>query len=346
MDVLARFIRSTTFRVVCALVGVLVPVAWLLTLVTPSEEAVKVRNALVMQVGTPADFDWTPDEIPATFLVNRKGVPAEFLQVARRFGPPLAPGGEGALDRALVVSRELMSASHRVGGPIQSDNLNAYHGITADGRGYCADFTQVFNAIAVASNLPVREWSIAFEEFGAGHAFNEIYDAGQGQWVLVDPFHSLYFVDPDSREPLSVREVHDRLLGIDKDSGIEMRSIVKERFPFRSEALAIDYYRRGMPQLAMTWGNNVFDYERSVAVGWAGRVSRSLQQAIAIMLGIYPRSVIYPVGVSTSDVAELDRARTRFLLAIASVLICGLLFGALLYDSVRRAGGRSPGSRA
>jgi hypothetical protein len=346
LDVIERLIRSNAFRIVCALVGALVPVAWLLTLVTPSVEAVKVRNALVMQLGKPADFDWTPAETPATFLVNRQGVPAEFLPVARRFGPPLAPDGAGALDRALVVSRGLMGTAQRMGGAIQSDNLDAYRGITADGRGYCADFTQVFIAIAVASNLPVREWSIAFEEFGAGHAFNEIYDAGQGKWILVDSFHSLYFIDPDSREPLSVREVHDRLLGIVEDSPVEVRSIVKESFPFRSEALAIDYYRRGMPQLAMVWGNNVFDYERSAAVNWAGRVSRPLQQAIAIMLGIYPRSMIYPVGVSMRDVDELDRAGDRFLLAMACVLVCGLLFSALLYDSVRRSGGRSRGPRA
>ena len=36
----------------------------------------------------------------------------------------------------------------------------------------------------------------------------------RGKWILVDSFHSLYFVDPATREPLSVLEIHDRLLSL------------------------------------------------------------------------------------------------------------------------------------
>ena len=72
---------------------------------------------------------------------------------------------------------------------------------------------------------------------------------------MVDSFHSLYFVDPASREPLSVIELHDRLLRIGgEDRGAEIQRIVPERFPSRSEDLAIDYYRRGMAQLWLVWG--------------------------------------------------------------------------------------------
>jgi hypothetical protein len=214
-----------------------------------------------------------------------------------------------------------MSAPKRVDGPIRSDTLDSYRLITGEGRGYCADFTQVFNAIALTEKLPVREWTIAFEGFGAGHAFNEIFDRSRGKWIFVDSFHSLYFVDPVSREPLSVLEVHDRLLGLGSIRDLEIQHILADRFPFRSEDLAIDYYRRGMPQLALMWGNNVFDYDRSRLVQTVGRLSRAGGQFAAILAGIYPQGRIYPVGVSQRDVDSLGHTRRNVILAVASCAI-------------------------
>ena len=313
------------FRYTTSVLALTVSLLWLFTVVTPSEEAVKVRNSLVAQVGEPADFDWAPEETPPGFLGD-SGRPHEAYRAIR--GSLLALGREDAtpgLDGALAISEHLMKNPERRGGPIQRDTVTTYREIIDKGRGYCADFTQVFNAIAITAGLPVREWSIAFDAFGSGHAFNEIYDSQRGKWILVDSFHSLYFVDSASEEPLSVLGVHDRLLSLGTSDGVEIRRIGDGRIPFRSDDLALDYYRRGMSQLALLWGNNVFDYERQPLVRFAARFGRSAEQAMAILAGVYPEVVIYPTGVSQRDVDALFRKRQHFFLALGAVAVSGLL---------------------
>jgi hypothetical protein len=341
------------FGTVAALVGVAIPSLWLFSLVTPGEEAVKVRNALVAEMGEPHDFLWTPAEPPPGFQFN-EAPPTELYRAAARSLQASNEGGppRQGLDLALEIARHLMGEpGRRTGGPIQAGLDETYQAITARGRGYCADFTQSFSGLAVAARLPVRTWSISFESFGAGHAFNEIYDNRLAKWVLVDSFHSLYFVDPDSKVPLSVLEVHERMLALDDETrGIEIEPIVKGGIPFRSEAMALDYYRRGMSQLAMFAGNNVFDYDRSPVVRAAASVSRHAERAAAIATRQYPSLLIYPDAVSDRDVRALMRVRSRVLLATGALAIACLVFGCYLLGlwlGRQRAvpgGGRATGS--
>lgn len=327
---------------VAALLGMAIPGLWVLSLVTPGEEAVKIRNALAATLGQPSDFAWTPDRMPPDFLVNSAAPSPEFLQAASR----LRVGDTGApregFDLALAISRHLMSAPQRLDGPIQSGLHAAYTGITQRGVGYCADFTQVFTALAVAAGLPVRTWSISFETFGAGHAFNEIYDQRLGRWMLVDSYHSLYFADAATLEPLSVLDVHDRLLAPTSTAPtMVIQRIVPDLFPFPSDAAALDYYRRGMSQLALAWGNNVFDYDQSAPVRWSAAVSRHAERAVAIVIGEYPGMRIYPVAVSERDLRGLLRVRDRFALAVGSLFVaCGVFGWALL--AAWRKPGRQP----
>jgi hypothetical protein len=324
----------TTFA---AMLGIAIPGLWLLSLATPGEEAVKIRNALVAELGQPDDFDWTPQQTPPGFLLNDAAPSPEFQQAADR----LRVSGSGAprqgLDLALAMARHLMGAPQRLDGAIQAGLHEAYTGITQQGVGYCADFTQVFTGLAVAAGLPVRTWSISFEGFGAGHAFNEIYDQRLGRWVLVDSYHSLLFLDAASREPLSVIEVHERLLApADAGRSIEIQRIVPQRFPFPSDEMALDYYRRGMPQLALAWGNNVFDYDRSLPVRLAAGVSRHAERATGILVGEYPRLKVYPEDISARDLRSLDRIRQRFWLALGSLALASGVFGWLLWTTWRR----------
>ena len=330
--------RTRWLTTLAALVGIAIPAAWLLSLVTPGEEAVKIRNGLVASIGQPADFTWTPDDVPADFLANQALPSPQYAEAARALVTPEPGLRLEGLDLGLAISRHLMEGpGDRLGGPIQGSLAAAYEGITRQGRGYCADFTQVFSGIAVAAGLPVRTWSISFEAFGAGHAFNEVFDDTLDKWVLVDPFHSLYFVDPASREPLSVLEVHDRLLANDVAApAIAIQRIVPERFPFPSDPVALDYYRRGMPQLALAWGNNVFDYDQSMAVRWGARVSRHAERALGIVVGQYPEIRIYPVNVSYRDVGSLFRARNRFFAAAGALVVATFVFGGLLVATWRR----------
>ena len=312
---------------------------WVLSLVTPGDEAVKIRNALVVKVGTPAEFDWIPGRAPASFHVNQARPTPEFSRIASQLASRASGPPRDGTALALEISRHLIGGpGKRVGGPIQSNLAKAYDGITRERRGYCADFTQVFSAIAIAAGLPVRSWSISFEAFGAGHTFNEIYDDRLGQWVMIDPFHSLYFIDASTRRPLSVLEVHDRMLSLHgQPEQIELEPIVEGRLPFRSTAMAFDYYRRGMPQLALSWGNNVFDYDASQPVRWSAHVSRYLERAVGILVGQYPAMLVYPDGVSERDVESLFRVRARFVLACSVLVIAIAYYGWMLVSTWRRA---------
>jgi hypothetical protein len=227
-----------------------------------------------------------------------------------------ARSDQQGLGFALAVSTDLMRSPRRVDTPIRDNSFRTYLAITREGRGYCADFVKAFTAIALARGLAVRQWGFAFDGFGSGHTFNEIYDPQLQKWVLVDSFHSLYFVDPGTREPLSTLEVHDRLLGIGAQHGaVEIVKIIEKRFPFRSDALAMDYYRRGMPQLWLVWGGSPFDYEASIAGRLEQGVHRALGQLVGIATGKYPKIRIYPVGLSQRDYRALVEARNEFFLA-------------------------------
>jgi hypothetical protein len=314
-----------------------VPLILLLTTVTPSEVTVRVRNALGASVGVQADFDWTPDRIPPGFLWSTVTPPAEFSRIADGLVAATASADQHpGFDLSLAISRDLMRAPKRVGTPIRAPAVETYRYITEQGRGYCADFVKSFNGIALAADVPVRQWGFAFTAFGSGHTFNEIYDRARAKWLLVDSFHSLYFVDPQTREPLSTLEVHDRLLSLDPQRrGAEIVRIVPGRFPFRSDAMALDYYRVGMRQLWLVWGNNALDFERHPVTGPVSRVSRGAGQLLGLAIGQYPTIRIYPKGVSERDLRELFRARDELLLALAFCVISVLLFGPQIFQLLR-----------
>jgi hypothetical protein len=155
---------------------------------------------------------------------------------------------------------------------------------------------------------------------------------------MVDPFHSVHFVDRSSREPLSVLELHDRLV-LANPAPVAIEPIVTGAMPFATDELAFDYYRRGFKQLALVWGDNVFDYDQSVPVKVAAKVSRHAERALAIGLGIYPDLRIYPEGRSSRDVDSLFRLRDRFIAATILTAISVVVFGILLVRTWSRARG-------
>jgi hypothetical protein len=338
MAVTPPIVDRRWLRLLTALVGLVVPFLWLWTTVTPSEVAVRVRNALGASVGQPADFDWTPDRVPQGFLLGTAKPPTEFARLADTLRDASGSTGPATnLDFALALSRDLMRAPKRVGTPVRAPALPTYRAITEQGRGYCADFVKAFDAIALAGEVPVRQWGFAFTAFGSGHTFNEIFDPSRDKWVLVDSFHSLYFVDPVTQESLSTIEVHDRLLSLDPERrDVQIVRIVPGRLPFRSEAMALDYYRVGMRQLWLVWGNNVLDFEQNPITGSLSRVSRGAGQLLGLVLGKYPTIRIYPKGMSERDLRELQHARNELLLALACSGVSTLLFGAQLVGLLRR----------
>ena len=329
--------------ILAALLGMLVPAVWLYTTITPGEDMVRLRNAIGVEVGEVADFTWSPGDPPEGYLVNRGAVPPGFIELAQSIESRSEAATSDAFEFGLAISRDLMKAPKRIGSPVQRNAATTYLAITEQGRGYCADFVKAFDAIALAAGVPVRQWGFAFNGFGSGHTFNEVYDSVRGKWMMVDSFHSLYFVDPVSREPLSTLEVHDRLLHVNGEHrDVQIVRIVPDRFPFRSDEIALDYYRRGMPQLWLVWGNNRFDYEASLAGGLDASVHRALGQLVGRASNKYPTIRIYPAGLSERDLNELIEGRNEFLLAAVALMLSVLVFGVYLINSVR--GGR--GGRA
>lgn len=296
--------------------------AWVLTTVSTGDNLVRLRNSLGVQIGELSDFTWLPEAPPPGFLQGTDRAAADLTDVAR--GIEVGDGGDrsGGFPVGLALSRDLMRAPKRVDGAVNAPTLETYRAIVQQGRGYCGDFVKAFAAVALAKGVPVRQWGFAFDGFGSGHTFNEVYDTTLGKWVLIDSFHSLYFVDPVSREPLSTLEVHDRLLAVGPvPHEVEVVRIAAERVPFRTDQLAIDYYRRGMSQLWMVWGNNTLDYEASFAGRIESALHRSVGQLIGILTGRYPVIRVYPVAMSRRDYRLLLDTRREFVMAATSLAV-------------------------
>src|SRR5262249_30709734 len=155
---------------------------------------------------------------------------------------------ESALAKALRIAQHLRLTS-RHGDPIQANTRETYEKIIGGQGGYCSDYTQAFNALALAAGLKVREWGFTWEDMANGHAFNEIWDEDLRKWVFIDAFTSFYVVDAATSQPLSALEFRASLLDEPGAGPVKVIPIVSERFGFKSPQRALDWYRRGVPQM-------------------------------------------------------------------------------------------------
>ncbi|HEX6996404.1 MAG TPA: transglutaminase-like domain-containing protein [Gammaproteobacteria bacterium] len=305
-------------------------VATLVTILLPATDLTRFRNSLLATVGQPADFEWTPDAYPADFKLETAAPPDELLAAVRA----IRTHADDA-EHLMTSLVEHLRSKPKKRGPIKSTTLHAYREIIEQGRGYCADYTQVFNGLANTAHLPVREWGMAFDGFGGdGHAFNEIYDEDLGQWIFVDPMNGFYVRDRATGRPLSALEFRERTTRPDGFDTISIERIV-ENFLFPSDRAAFDYYARGADQLYLWFGNNVFTYDNHPvvrALSW----SRALEGLAAIALGVHPEIRIYPTGSNAAMIESLLRLPYYvFGLTILSALL-GLSLLIQVYLMVRR----------
>ncbi|WP_193369767.1 transglutaminase domain-containing protein [Pelagibius marinus] len=257
-----------------------------------SIDAVRIRNAMVAELGSPAQTTWRPDRIPTDFQWESLPVPDYFAAIVDRLRPS---GGqsEPPLATAVRLARHLRETSRR-GPPIQANTRETYEKIVGGLGGYCSDYTQSFNALALAAGLDVREWGFAWENMANGHALNEVWEPLLQKWVLIDSFISFYVVDRNNGVPLSVLEFRDALLDASRANEIEVVKIVPERFGFRSVDEALAWYRRGMPRLFLVLGNNVYSYDADPVVRATEALPRSVEMTAAILLGRHPRFLFVP----------------------------------------------------
>jgi len=295
-------------------------VTMLIDLMTPATELIRFRNSLLANVGEPADFNWVPGAVPAEFNYETLLPPPVLANVSEEIRASSAL----AVPLMTEIVAHLRSQPKR-SGPIKSTTVEAYRLITETGRGYCADYTQVFNGLAHSVKLPVREWGMSFDRFGGdGHAFNEVYDETNKQWVFVDPMNGFYVTDSTSGRPLSVLEFRDRLI---EDGGFASINFVRigENFLFDSDREAFEYFQNGAAQFYQWFGNDVFSYDRHPVVRFLGPISRSMEQLAAIMLGIHPRIRIFPTDTNQSEIAALLRLRFQFLGLVLAAFLLGVL---------------------
>lgn len=299
-------------------------------------DLVRLRNALLFHVAEARGHAWTPRQPPADFLAEKMPPPAQLRVHAQEALAGLT-GRPSELEKAFALARHLAGNRERHGERIQKRTLETYQDIITRGAGYCADYTQVFNALALAADVPVREWGMSFDGYGGqGHAFNEVYDTGLDKWVFIDSFFSLYATDPAGR-PLSAAELWAALK--QPETPLRMVPILPEAFGFRSPARAITYYRRGVDSFFLLWGNNVFSYDASIASRLFGPLSRSAEQLATMATGVYPQMRIFRDMANPAGLAELTRLRMLLVIFVTAAGTCMIFAVALLYLRRREARG-------
>lgn len=280
-----------------------------------SAELVRMRNALLLDV-EPANPDWSPASVPPSFARETAAPIALYADAVARHSLRVE-GDDWAT--ALKIGQHLLVDGRRSGGAIQDDLEQTYLRITGKGEGYCGDFADSFTGLATAAGVFSRPWAFSFDGFGGhGHIFNEIWDSRNARWVMIDVHNNFYVVDGDDR-PLSAMDFRDALA-----SGADVRLVpVKPAAKpgFRFDEKALEYYRRGLPEWYMWWGNNVFEYDQAPLVRALGNAHRALEQLGGVAAGVHPAIRI----LATPDNAAQRESMAWLRLRLIAVVVAGML---------------------
>ncbi len=284
-------------------------------------EAVRLRNALVLQPSSAHDFIWSPPAYPRGYHAEQRPAGPAFQAIVSQ----LAIGSQDDWKAALALANHLVEhAGDR--GAVQDDPLTTYRKIR-QGYGYCADFVKVYLALAHAGGLSARQWAFSFDEFGGhGHTVVEVYDRTRRRWLMLDVFNNFHVVDAGDGEPLGVLEYREALLG--RRGNAIMRPNGPGRPGFVHTHKAVDYYRRGLDHWYLVWGNAVLSYYEHPVVKATGQVSKLLAHFAANMLALQPRIRLLPTATNAASIRRMFALRRRLLalLAMAAALVLALAY--------------------
>lgn len=296
-----------------------------------SIDAVRVRNALVIELGLPSETNWPPSAVPSAFNWESRIAPEPFVEVVESVLRD-SPDGITDFEKALLLSRHVR-LNAREGRPIQANAWLTYQKLTSGQGGYCSDFTQTINALGLAAGLQVREWGFAWESFANGHAFNEIWEPSLQKWVLLDSHHGFYVVDSASGVPLSALEFRDHLMTEADPASVRLVPISEETFDERRIGNERAFYASGAPRFFLLMGNNVYSYDAHPLVQITEDLPRSIEMLTAILLGEHPRFLYVP-PIERPDLKQEVEAmawiRHRTLIEIALGAVTGLAIVLLL----------------
>ena len=275
-----------------------------------STELVRMRNALLLVDTQSHRFDWTPSTVPEDFMQERGAIDPVFVEAAERLG---LASKHSDWDKVITISQHLLSNPQLLGSPIQSNLRDTYQHILKDGTGYCGDFTRVFMAFAIAAGIPVRAWAFSLDGFGGhGHIWPEIWNRQLHRWQLVDIFNNFYFHGQDGI-PISAADFRHAMLAV-PGSIHAARLSPGARPGYEHEHKLWAWYRQGLAEWYMIWGNNVFSYDLALRARNLGHFSRSMEQLEAIAIGVYPHVSLMVDENNRGKAEALWRVRMHLLL--------------------------------
>jgi glycosyltransferase involved in cell wall biosynthesis len=319
-----QLVRRWRWRLLASALLVLVALLSVAPYMGSSTELVRMRHALLYvgaHDGADGAFSWTPQNIPADFLQESGPIDPLFSDVVQRLRLEALPDDWA---RALAISEHLLTSQSVLnGGAIQGDLHATYQGIVGQGAGYCGDFVRAFTALALAAGIPVRNWAFSFDGFGGhGHVWPEIWNREKQAWQLLDVFDNYYFTLADG-QPLSALAFRSALLEAAPD--LRLHALTPKARPgYADESKAWAYFRRGLPQWYMWWGNNVYAYDNEPLVRMLAGRSRSLEQLSGVMTGSYPGLMVLAAPSNQVQREALVRVHWH-LMAVAAVVVAGLL---------------------
>lgn len=298
---------------------------------TSGTELVRLRNALSLGADMQAQQDWTPPAWPADYLRDTGSPDPYFVSIAAQLKLAELPDDWA---RGLAISRHLLgSAPVLLGGPIKKNLRDTHRGIVTGGYGYCGDFVRAYAAIAGAAGMSVRSWAFSFDGFGGhGHIWVELWNRQRARWQLQDVYNNLFFID-SGPEPLSAIEFRRALES--NSPTLEFRPLYAAARPgFTIESKGRDYFRRGLNEWYMPWGNNVFAQDGAWAVRAFSGVARAGEGLAALASGVAP--AVRMVALAGNEHERRAMRVLRVQLFVASALgVAG--FGlALLGPRLRR----------
>jgi hypothetical protein len=308
---------------------------WVGSQAYPSSEAVRLRNALLLETPSADVGRWGPGGAPGGFLAETRAVPPPLAEAARNAVKGVS--GELARSRALVAH---LLANARDNTPVTDVSIErTYRAIVDEGRGYCSDYIDAFVALALASDVPVRTWAFSFDGFGGhGHVVAEVHDAKLKQWVMLDVFNNVQPVTADGA-PLAARDFRERFAA--DPASVRFVPIGPGRVAYWRDDKLREYYTNGIDQWYFWNGNNVVT--RGTAAHYrALGAAPGAAQLLAVALGEYPR--IVPLPTATNQPA-LERMKSLGVQLRVAIMLVALLTLALLVEVLLwlRA---APGERA
>ncbi len=324
-----RFFAKT---LLANLAGLLGASALLIYAIYPATDAVRVRNAFLVEAAGTNQFDWKPAAPPKTFRLESTRAPDNIRRAAHHV---LEASPDSDWDRALLLAGKL-TRNAKGGGAIQSDLATTYDLIADKGRGYCADFTKVFLAMANEAGIPVRQWAFSFDGFGGhGHALIEIFDRARGKWLMIDVFNNIYPVDALTEEPIGALEFRDYLMG--KRANVKIRKAAAGKLGYEIEDKLLDYYRRGTDQWYLWWANDVATYNANPTLTVARKFGNSAEKLLATVIGVHPTIEIVRTPTNADAVRKLYSLKigVTVLLGILALLSITFVILAILWHRAR-----------